>query len=191
MFTIPLKAMLASAPIKMDPIQAADSTVKIFNPNWSRHNHFLEFSAFLGIISYQPTADALGYKYLFNTDWNYKLKLGGRAGVWWGRTGDDIPDNKARNYISYSAYAIGSLPIWKSISVEISSGITDSKSWPAKTNTEDEEKLYAGIPFYNQKLGVNLIMFKHLNLELGAMFLWNSLSKNWNSGSYLSVGYKF
>lgn len=177
--------------VKTDPANRQDSTSNLFNANWSKHNHFIEYSAFIGFIDYHPTAGAFGYKYLYATDWNWNVKFGARVGLWGGRTGDDIPDNSARNFITYSAFLIGSMPIWKSINLECSTGIFSSKSFPTNTNTKDQEKLYSGIPYFAEKIGVDLILYEHLNIDTGVMFTFNTLSKNWNSGMYLSVGYKF
>jgi len=165
--------------------------IRFLDPGWKKHNHIVDFTGLIGFIYFEPVGGALGYRYLYSTDWKWNVKFGARVGVWYRKTGDDIPANSARESFLYSGSIIVNAPIWKPFNFETSFGFRNSISWPAKTNTFDTKDIYYGYPFWFLRTGINMIFFNHLTIDFGAEFTFDYLPKNWYQYAYLTLGIKF
>lgn len=165
--------------------------IRFLDPGWKKHNHIVDFTGLIGFIYFEPVGGALGYRYLYSTDWKWNVKFGARVGVWYRKTGDDIPANSARESFLYSGSIIFNAPIWKPFNFEISFGYRNSISWPAKTNIIDEKKSYYGYGYLYQNFGLNIVLFKYLTIISGVSFDLNLRSKKINPNWYLTFGIKF
>lgn len=173
-----------------------DSIVKkeklFFNPGWKKHNHIVDFSSYIGFIFINLNSPgALGYRYLYSTNWNYTMKFGARTGFWFYKSGEDVPKIMSRTSMTYSTFFVVNGPIWKSFNWEASLGYSNYISWPTRNNTFDNEKYYYGSSYWLIKSGINSIYFKHLCLDINFEYIYDTLGKSWFPGVSLTVGYKF
>jgi hypothetical protein len=160
-----------------------------FKDEQKKHLHILDFYSSIGIESFGPYSGALGYRYYYNS--NKLINPGFRLGFWGYKTGQDIPENSSRRSFIYSFSGFMNFPVWKSLSVELSSEMANWISWPTKENTVDDKDVYYGFPMLTEKVSVNSIIYKHYFIDIGFGLIYNTKSTNWNRSLFLSIGFKF
>lgn len=171
-----------------------DSLVKkeklFLNPGWKKHNHIVDFDANMGFIYIQRRDAALGYRYLYRPNWGWDMKIGGRIGFWFLKNEHDLGPDAEHWYSMHSLSVVANAPIWKKLNLDLSTGYSNWINSPTKSNTIDEKKIYTGYGYINQKIGLNMVFWKYLILDIGLSLDLNLKSKKINEGCYLSIGIK-
>jgi hypothetical protein len=145
----------------------------------TRNHHIVDFTFSLGSV---------GYNYFYSI--NSRIKVGGRIGVWYFKSGSDIPLNMKEWGIQYSLLSSSSIRVWKSVNFEVGAGLTGFLSFPYKTNTEFISRTF-GEPYPTFFVGANTTLFKHVFLRTGVLFYDNFLPNKWYYRATFSLGYEF
>jgi len=165
--------------------------IRFLDPGWKKHNHIVDFTWTLGVFNFDSSDGALGYRYLYNTDWRWNIKFGVRVGVWFRKSRQDLPEIQHRNFFNYSVLGIVRLPIWQIFSFELSPGVRSDFFWPQSKNTIDQKGFHSGQILFKQKIGLNIIFASHFCFDFGLYLDYDKTSNLWYKSSYFSIGYKF
>ena len=160
------------------------SNLLYVNPN-RKHHHIIDFET-LGIL--EMNAGALGYNYLYSL--NRRVKMGGRFGMWYFKSPQDISPIYARWRLSGSLYALVNITIWKSLQAELGAGYESFQYGPEKTNT-----MFRKSGFDTGSLGLrtalNVTLINHIFLRGGMLLHYDIHAEIWGRLTTLSIGYKF